>query len=353
MQSQRGIFAAVDALCRGSVTEKSARRYERVWELFGRWCTALNLPTKCEYAQLSSWAWYYSQEFSQGTLPQHWSAMRWCTEVHGLQPSPLSESVCWRQMRRVMRALQLLDPTEEKQCYPLSTQWLLRMMAQEGLTSTEPLHNGSLSLDKLSFWARTVAAHCAMMRGCEHASGMLGADLVMARTPRVFADTDFWEFFYVLSVGNLTDDLVPRNASNRKLKLRPARKSVLPAWDSLLSAGLWMWALMRKLHGCAVPTNKSILFPAVRKGLPLQRPLSIKAFMKRLKVCATQAGMPAATVKKLEVRSLRAGGCTHAFAKGMPRAAIQQQGGWAGDSVDIYNRPTTSQRWQSFALFWA
>ena len=75
--------------------------------------------------------------------------------------------------------------------------------------------------------------------------------------------------------------------------------------------------------------------------------------MKRLKVCATQAGMPAATVKKLEVRSLRAGGCTHAFAKGMPRAAIQQQGGWAGDSVDIYNRPTTSQRWQSFALFWA
>jgi hypothetical protein len=64
---------------------------------------------------------------------------------------------------------------------------------------------------------------------------------------------------------------------------------------------------------------------------------------------ATAAGMPLRDVKRIENRSLRAGGCTDFFACGVRREEIMRQGGWTSATVDIYNRPTELFRWKSFA----
>ena len=112
-----------------------------------------------------------------------------------------------------------------------------------------------------------------------------------------------------------------------------------------------MYSLERRLWPDGVPAGQCLL-PVTRFGTALQRPMSQKHFLRRLRELAQLAGMAEDDVARLEQRSLRAGGCTDAFAGGMLRAAIMRQGGWSSEAVDIYNRPTTSQRWQSFALFW-
>ena len=310
----------------------------------------MGMPVAFDYQQLSSWAWYYAQAFSHNSLPGHWSAFRYCADVRGLA-FPLSESVCWRRMKRVMRALKLADPTEVVRCFPLIMAWLRRMMAADGIGKAADVSR--LPLRTLSFWTRVMVSHCAMLRGCEHKFGMRGADLRLAATPNEFCQANYWGAFYKLQVGRLPDSLQPKDAANRKLKLRPAREAILPVWESLSSAGFWMWELTQRLSHLPTPPASMVLFPDALDDVPSKRPMTIQRFMQRLKICATRAGMPADSVKKLEIRSLRAGGCTDAHANCMPRAAIMRQGGWLSDAVDIYNRPTERQRWQSFAKFWA
>ena len=331
------------------MTVRCQKRYRRLFVLFARWCAALGLPVRFEYAQLSSWAWYYSQRFTQRSLPGHWSAFRFCADADGLD-FPRPTSLTWRRMTRVMRALRLRDPSVEKRCYPLVWSWLRRMLAVDGITDVSMLFAASFCLYKLVFWSRVLVAHCAMMRACEHASGMCSSDLSVVATPPSLASAGFWPNYFVLSVGSLPPDLQPRLASNRKLKLRPARSSILPVWFSLESAGLWVFALTRRLRLLDHPD--ALLFPNVIDGVVSPRPLAGKYFLKRLRLLATGAGMPAAEVTQLEQRSLRAGGCTDAFARAMPRASIQRQGGWTSDAVDIYDRPSQDLSWQSFATFW-
>ena len=312
----------------------------------------MGLPFKFGYAQLSSYAWYYAQSFSQRSLAGHWSAFRFCADMFG-NPFPSKESVCWRRMRRVMKALKLADPSVERKCYPLTMEWLRRMMAVNGIGSPADLFCDTLPLAKLVFWARVMVAHCAMMRGCEHASGMRGGDLRLESTPAGVCEADFWDGLYTMSVGRLPEGLAPNQAGNRKLKLRPARDAILPIWNSLNSAGLWMWALTDRLSHAPVPAATTVLFPKVVCGIPQPRPLSTRSFVKHLKASATLAGLPPADVKRIEVRSLRAGGCTDAHINAMPRSSIMRQGGWRSDTVDTYNRPSIGDRWKSFARFWA
>ena len=305
---------------------------------------------ECGYAQLSSWAWYYSQQFTQRTLPAHWSAFRFCCDVHGMT-FPLPESVCWRRMRRVMRALRLRDPTVERRCFPLVMLWLLRMMHVDGVHSVADVLSERFPLARLVFWARVMVAHRCMMRGCEHAGGMLGSDLRLRDTPNAL-QPEFWGGYYELAVGSAPPDLEPRFATNRKLKLRAARTCLIPVRGSLTSAGLWLLVMVRRLYGGFIP-DTAILFPDVRQSLPRARPMTTKAFIRKLRVLARAAGMDATDVSRIEIRSLRAAGCTDAFAGSMPRALIMRQGGWTSDAVDLYNRPAVDQQMRSFASFWA
>ena len=316
----------------------------------------MGLPVQYAYAQLASWAWYYAQRFTQRTLPQHWSAFRWCADVDG-KVFPLPDSVCWRRMRRVMRALRLRDPTVERRSFALVWRWIRKMMAVDGIRTVQQLQAG-LSLAKTIFWARTVTAHTAMMRACEHEEGMSVTDLTLHATPGSVGH-GYWTHFYELAVGAAPLDLQPQLATNRKLKLRAARSCILPTWTSLQSAGLWLHVLGIQVRtawaACGHPSPHpadEVIFPSVVGGQLVNRPQRASDYLSQLRRLARCAGMPAADVARLEQRSLRAGGCTDAFAWGMPRASIMRQGGWTSDTVDIYNRPTVTDMWSCFSRFW-
>ena len=298
-----------------------------------------------EYEQLSTWAWMYTQGagFSARSLPGHWSALKWFADLEGLRWPP-KDSLCMRKLRRVTRALRLRDPSVETRCFALTNNWLVAMMLQDGLRCVADFYTCPLTV--LGFWARVRCAHFAMMRLCEHASGMLFADVQRHESSGTAASLS--AVFFTLRVGYLPAGLAPLYATNRKLKLRSARHPVLPIWNHVSSAGAILRAWISRVH--FRQPSVSLLFPAVQDGYVLPVPLSSDAFLRRLRASAAAAGMPPADVKRIESRSLRAGGCTDFFARGLAREAIMRQGGWSSDTVDIYNRPSAFHRWASFSL---
>ena len=327
------------------MTPLTQKGYRRIARLFMRWCSALGMPAQCRYEQLASWAWMYCQRFSQRSLAGHWSALKWWCDTRGLD-WPLPDSVCMSRLRRVTRALALRDPTVERRCYALTNNWLVKMMAVDGLRTVDDLRRPSTSLAVLSFWVRVRAAHFAMMRLCEHQNGMLVSDLQRFSAAGVAVGDEAPEFF-TLRVGYLPAGVSPLFATNRKLKLRAARFPVLPIWQDVSSAGLLMDIWLRRLR--SEVTSPRMLFPGVRGGSLLPGPLSPSMFLRRLRNVALVAGMPPDDVGRIECRSLRADGCTDFFAMGVARDAIMRQGGWTSKTVDIYNRPTELFRWASFA----
>jgi len=328
------------------VTLGVAKRYARLAFLFARWCMAMGFPVACEYMQLCTWCWLYCTRFSARSLGTHFSAFRWWCDFTG-RDFPADGSLCMRKLARVRRALALSDPTVVRRCYPLVNRWLERMQRVDRLVT--PVDLERCRLETLAFWVRVRLAHFAMMRGCAHASGMRRDDVegfvvVDAAGARVVGGD-----LYELRVGHLEEGLLPRDASNRKLKLRAARRPVIPVWDDVSSAGLLLRVFLRRWHARTPPGG--VLLADFSGDVPVQppAPMSGYCFLSRLRRLARKAGMPPAEVACIEQRSLRAGGCTDFFAMGISREEIMRQGGWTSETVDIYNRPDLFYRWASFA----
>ena len=118
----------------------------------------------------------------------------------------------------------------ELRCTPLTNNWLVRMMALDGVRSVADLWR--CHLNALVFWARVRVAHFAMMRLCEHEDGMQIKNLsrfeVGGMAPRfeaLCARFGLRTEYFVLEVGSAPEGLEPRFMANRK---RPARFAVLP-----------------------------------------------------------------------------------------------------------------------------
>ena len=330
-----------------SVTENE---YKRIVSLYFKWCSALGLAREFTFEGLASWAWFYAQHFTQRSLAGHWSAMRlWC--VANGRDFPADDSICWRRMTRVTKALRLRDPTTAIRAYPLETVWLRRMLAIDGIHTLSDMWSPELSLFRVVFWARVCTAHSAMLRACEHEQGLLNSHLTLLPAPDASARSAFSGSYFELAVGELPPGMKPIFASNRKLRLRAARDCVLLVYDDVTSAGMWLHVMLKRLYGFDEAPADLCLFPSVEKGRVGRRPMTNAALLKRLRRLARGAGLPQAELSQLELRSLRAGGCTEAFANGMPRTSVMRQGGWTSVAVDIYNRPSLSQRWRTFALF--
>ena len=334
------------------MTEPVARRYLRVAGLFCRWCAALNLPQECDYAQLSSWAWYYCLRFSVRSLGNHWSALRWWCDTTGRE-YPEEGTNCYRKMRRVMQALRLSDPTTETRCYALCNHRLVSMQRRAGLADEQSMRSCRLSV--LVFWARLRTAHFCMCRRCEHEHGFFVEDLSRHEVRGGGVLQRVSSEFFVLRVGVLPEGLQPRYASRRKLKLRPAREPVIPIWDDPSSPGLLMRVMLERLEEVSpgyTSTPGNVLFPEVEDGpMPRLLPTALhpSTFLRRMRGDARRSGLREQEVLQIEFRSLRAGGCTDFFANGVPREDIMRQGGWTSETVDIYNRPTEFLRWVSFS----
>ena len=125
-QRVSGILAAAEALVGSSVTVSVANRYQRIAELFCKWCDLMGLPRLCDTPQLSSWAWHYCEFFSWRSLSFHWCALQWWCDVTGNQ-FPAVGSTRRRLLQRCVRSLALSDPREEKRCFALCVHWLSRM----------------------------------------------------------------------------------------------------------------------------------------------------------------------------------------------------------------------------------
>ena len=349
MSRQRvgSILAAAEALVGSSVTVSVANRYQRIAELFCKWCDLMGLPRLCDTPQLASWAWHYCEFFSWRSLSFHWCALQWWCDVTGNQ-FPAVGSTRRRLLQRCVRSLALSDPREEKRCFALCVHWLSRMQRADGLTDVASLW--TVPLETLVFWTRVCCAHFAMMRLCEHEHGLHLRDLTLYRaSPSVGASPSF---FFELAVGVLAEGILPRHAANRKLKLRARRLPVLVVWQHPTSAGLLVHVMLRRLSKAApgyLENGAHLLFPDVARRRVLSQPMSSTRFLHRLRGAARRAGMTAADVARLECRSLRAGGCTDFHANGVPRGDIMRQGGWTSDTVDIYDRPSTFCKWASFA----
>ena len=189
-----------------------------------------------------------------------------------------------------------------------------------------------------------------MMRLCEHEHGLHVRDLSLFQVAAAPAASPSW--FFELAVGVLAAGILPRHAANRKLKMRARRLPVLVVWQHPSSAGLLLRVMLRRLSQVApgyLEDDAHLLFPDVVRGRVLTEPMSGARFLNRLRGAARRAGMKAVDVKRLECRSLRAGGCTDFHANGVPRGDIMRQGGWTSDTVDIYDRPSTFCKWASFA----
>ena len=227
-EQQRGILAAAAALCWGSVTSVTENEYKRIVSLYFKWCSALGLAREFTFEGLASWAWFYAQHFTQRSLAGHWSAMRlWC--VANGRDFPADDSICWRRMTRVTKALRLRDPTTAIRAYPLETVWLRRMLAIDGIHTLSDMWSPELSLFRVVFWARVCTAHSAMLRACEHEQGLLNSHLTLLPAPDASARSAFSGSYFELAVGELPPGMKPIFASNRKLRLRAARDCVLLA----------------------------------------------------------------------------------------------------------------------------
>lgn len=311
--------------------------YGRLARLFVKFCLALQLEPVCEFEQLSAWSFWYATHYTHRTLWGHFSAFRWwCTTTGRVYPA--KGSLCQLRMACVMRALRLRDPSVVLPCTPLVASWLRRMQRRSGIADLQAFWHCDLAL--LSFWVRILCGHAAMLRLCEHEDGMSVTDVTRMRRG------DGAEYF-VMRVGAIDDGILPKDATNRKIKFRPLRRCVLPISDSPMSAGAVLGVWMARAHpGPCATAKKRVLFSAVQGGIVMARPLSAAAFLRRLRDSLTAVGMPPKLVKMTHCRSLRAGGCTDYFAAGESRERICLQGGWSlrSGSVDVYNRPTTGSR---------
>ena len=145
---------------------------------------------------------------------------------------------------------------------------------------------------------------------------------------------------------------------NRKLKRRAARECTLPVWDSHLSAGAALLALLHRVHGVSGSSWRDgaaqrVLFPISHSdGSVARTACSSRAFVAQLVHMLRGVGMPAADLARVTGHSLRAGSATDYFEMGLGVGFIRRQCGWTGESIFLYHRPQLRHRWsESRRLF--
>ena len=316
----------------GSVTVVTANKYTSITQNFLDFCDKFKLQRKCSGENLIAWAVFYAEFYTHRSLWGHFSAFSWYCDVHQLYYPPAG-GVERRRLCRVMRALKLRDPTVESPCTPLTSDWLMRMLIVVGVTRFADY--STLSLKWLAFFTRVLVGHACMLRLCAYEFGMDFLDLTsgLDRAGKV------WQ----LRVGSIAPGDIPLNARTRKLKFKPERVCVIRAVKgNVLSAGALLEVYQRRVMRHL--DKGGALFVDCEGEVISNRAMSARRYLASLRSLATAAGMTAPKVGKLEVRSLRAGGCVDYFGANLPLWWIKQQGGWSSDTVHVYNRPTPLQR---------
>ena len=231
-----------------------------------------------------------------------------------------------RYISKYLRGARVRFPHTATRSTPLVLALIRLVLLDLGITTIRDYE--SCSIATLSFCARLLVAHAAMMRTCAHAAGCTVGDVSQPR--------DAAGKFFVLRVGY--------TVSARKIKLRPPRLCIIPIVPDVLSCGFVLSVLLRRAH-TSPSSDSDVLFPrcrSTRAALPwLTMRSAIRAALK------SRLARDGISVASIDGRSLRAGGATDWFSAHAPRWWIKVQGGWLSDAVDIYNRPTADARFRS------
>lgn len=326
-----------------SVTAKSGSGYEATARSFERFCEVFDMPVAFGYEQISSWMLHYTRQgFTSRSLPGHLSAFRWWADLNELA-FPELDSKEWRRLKRAMRALRLRDPSNKAPCTPLTSDWVMAMLRADGFHSLDDMRRAVVDPARLAdflFWMRLLLSHAAMTRLCEVEEGLFISDVERC----VSAKGDF----YTLRIGYLEDGGIPLFARNRKLKFRLHRFAVLPVLDDTICAASMLDLYFLHVRPEALNSGSRLTLLVSATRYTLAPPLTGKAFLARMRTLAKAAGMDTAMVKKLEYRSLRAGGCTSYFAAGYPARWVADQGGWLSAAMEDYRRPSPQLRAEIF-----
>lgn len=321
-----GLLHSAAATRRSYITDATHVEYERKARVFLRFCDSIGAARVFHPDTIII---FFEMWLIDGgkvtTLPNFLSAWRdVCDERHMFFPA--KGSLEWRYIAKYLRGARLRYPHVARRSTPLTLALIRVVLADIGVTCIRDYESCSIAV--LSFCARLLVAHSAMMRTCAHAAGCTFGD--------VSHPSGADERFLLFRVGFAV--------TARKIKLRPARSCILPVVADFLSCGYALRVLMRRAHGTASSCG-SVLFP--RSGSD-RRPLPWidmrSAIRTALRPHLATLGISASTV---DGRSLRAGGATDWFSAGAPRWWVKSQGGWLSDAVDLYNRPTPGARFRS------
>ena len=272
---------------------------------------------------------YVLSGFTARSVDNNLSKLRRVARRYGCE-FPALTSPAWADIKDLLRALKKLDPSETSPAKSFGLHNIGAVLDTIGIRSFADYSTAPLALVQLA--VRMLVCHAAMLRGVAHRNGLLVGDV---------------------EVGPSTDDFgvvflrVGARYANRKIKLRPARLAMLPAWESRASAG---GALLVYIKRMRFGSHTDILFPFIDpsdQSVYHQRPVTDKQFVKQVRQRARQAGFADADVARVTAHSFRAGGATDYAAAGCSSAFIQSQGGWLSAAWLKYNRPA---REHAFAL---
>ena len=262
---------------------------------------------------------YCVQGFCSRSLDGRLSALRRFARSRRLSFPPFG-SDDWADIKDCVRALLKIDPTSPNRATVVDLHWIMRAAAVLGVGSTADLR--TCPLRSLQLLTRALLAHCCMLRGVEHRSGLRVSD--------VSRESDF----FVLAVAS--------RYSEKKLKLRPGRSCIVPIEAASWSAGFVLSIYMERM-GLAgdSPLPDVYLFSliddqgVVHAGKPATDAQFITAFTAALR----SAGMAPEALKSVTNHSFRAGGATDWSVGGLSEALIALQGGWTSLALRVYIRP--------------
>ena len=321
-----GLLHSAAATRRAYVTAATHVEYERKARVFLRFCDSVGAARIFHPDTIII---FFEMWLLDGgkvtTLPNFLSAWRdVCDERHMYFPP--KGSLEWRYIGKYLRGARMRYPHVARRSTPLTLSLIRLVLADVGVTHVHDYETCSIAV--LSFCARLLVAHAAMMRTCAHTAGCTVGDVSQ---PSAAAGR-----FFLFRVGY--------SVTARKIKLRPARSCILPRITDVLSCGYALHVLLRRAHGRPSAPG-AVLFPRTgsdRRPLPW---LDMRAAVRAaLRPHLSRVGAPLTTI---DGRSLRAGGATDWFSADAPRWWVKSQGGWLSDAVDIYNRPTPVARFRS------
>ena len=285
-------------------------------------CLACGLPVRFSFNVIADWLADYCREgYTARSLPNRLSKLR----RHARSQRaffPAADSDEGLDLKDLITALTKLDPTDPQRATVVSLDWLMRVAAALGISALADCW--TCQPWQLQLLSRALVAHCCMMRGCEHRSGLRVGDIGQI-------DVDVITLY------------VAARYSEKKLKLRPARVCVLPVSQELHSAGGVLLIYLARLRvGCGAD---ALLFPRIGLlgDVDELTPQTDAQFLVLLKQQLTAAHMQPHQLLRVSNHSLRAGGATD-WSVDMPADFIGAQGGWASPTYLIYIRPADLHR---------